>query len=269
MNLPHRLREQIDACRSGSDDLKLPALAELAKEVQRDAAVASELARAGQFDSQVRTALHDLPVPPELAQRLLAAAAASPATAEVSVPAASADFPVARPSRLRLSRRQWIIAGGSLAMVGLLVVGGYQWMRPQRSVVAVEIAAQVDGWIVRLSPKAWQPITRLPPTVVIDSAVSAKRQQWQNVLSANPSGWYTNVTAIDLTAGAGQPRAFLFVVKSSAKFSVPTRPDASIRLTLSGGFNGTAWQRQGSNLLFVLVVEKQPLETYLPKQQLS
>jgi hypothetical protein len=88
---------------------------------------------------------------------------------------------------------------------------------------------------------------------------------WKRLASSNTSGWSTNVTAIDL-APPNSPRAILFVVKSSARFAVPAIPTTTARLTLSRGFSATAWQRQGSNLLYVLVVEaghNQQLESYV------
>src|SRR5688572_2368552 len=69
------LREQIDACRPGSDDLSLPGLAELAQAAQEDRAVAEELDRSQRFDRAVLSALHDVPVPGDLCERLLAQAA--------------------------------------------------------------------------------------------------------------------------------------------------------------------------------------------------
>jgi hypothetical protein len=59
----------------------------------------------------------------------------------------------------------------------------------------------------------------------------------------------------------------LFVVKSKARFAVPSAPTATVRLGLSSGYVGTAWQRS-SGVLFVLVVEAdrgQRLEDFLRK----
>src|SRR5688572_5213675 len=67
-NQPYR--EQIDACRPGSDDLSLPALAGLAQAVEQDSAVAKELARSQRFDHAVSAAMHDVPLPAGLLERL-------------------------------------------------------------------------------------------------------------------------------------------------------------------------------------------------------
>jgi len=71
------------------------------------------------------------------------------------------------------------------------------------------------------------------------------------------------VTAIDL-AGPGRSRAILFVVKSSAKFSVPPTPTTTPLLSLTGGYKATAWQLP--NVLYVLAVEeRERLDDFLRK----
>ena len=84
MNRIDQLRQQIDACRAGSDDLYRPELAELAKAMCQgnsagdptaaDPAVVREFDRAQRFDQCVVSALHDVAVPPGLLQKLLAQA---------------------------------------------------------------------------------------------------------------------------------------------------------------------------------------------------
>src|SRR5688572_10680083 len=98
MSQNSRYREQIDACRPGSDDLALPALAELAGAVESDRALADVFARSQRFDRAVSAAMHDVPLPAGLLERLEAkvaeAAGADVAelTGEVSLPAAPARF---------------------------------------------------------------------------------------------------------------------------------------------------------------------------------
>jgi hypothetical protein len=262
MTTSDRLREQIDACRAGSDDLSLPAWAELSQAVQRDAAVAAELARSQRFDVQVRAALDDMPIPAELAQRLIAAAQASQPTADVVLPMATAIARQPSARRFRWTRRSWLVAGASAAAL-LVAASSLVLRRPRRVVTEQQLASEVMGWL-KPPDSGWQPIGNLPPGIAIDAAVAAKPLRWQRI-TVRASGWTGNATAFELAPAGSGPRAFLFVVNSSARFSVPTRPVASTRLALSGGFTGTAWQRQDSNLLFVLAVEdgRVPLEHYL------
>jgi len=267
MNSNDRLREQIDACRPGSDDLGLPALSELADAARRDPAVAAELARSQQLDAQLRSAIRDVPVPAGLAERLLQAAQhPDEPEANVCLPAnpERRQWFVRRPN---LTRRHWILAGCSTALVGLIAFVSSQLLEPLRTVTQEEIASETLVARAHLSATAWQPIAKLPRNIRIDPAVIGTPHHWQIVRAANSAAWSAGITAIDLTPqGAGRAKAFLFVVSSSAKFSVPTRPAAVARLSLSGGYTATAWQRLGSNLLFVLVVEEdrnQHLEDYL------
>src|SRR5262245_20658088 len=130
-----QLREQIDACRAGGDDLQLPGLADLAQEVGEgndpaEESIAREFDRVQAFDRAVVSALHDVDVPSAMLERLLAktaaaadrhrveilapaidAAANSPAGAQTgdatTVAAAPATSATAIPARLS---RRWALA---------------------------------------------------------------------------------------------------------------------------------------------------------------
>jgi hypothetical protein len=268
MSTTGRLREQIDACRPGSGDLSLPALAELARAAEHDLAVADELARSQRFDAKVHAALHDIPVPTGLAQRLLETAPGPAPAVEIDLQPTSVACQETRTRRAGLPRRQWMIVGGSLALTVLVAATWYQfWHQQQRVVAMEELGGVVTTWFGTLPSNRWQ-ATALPRGIVIDPAVVAgQSSRWQRFSGAGPTGWSAAVTAIDLTPpGTGGRRTILFVVRSPAKFSVPPRPAPTIRLALSRGLAGTAWQRQGSSLLFVLVVEGQQLENHLRQQ---
>jgi hypothetical protein len=141
MNRIDELREQIDACRAGSDDLHLPELAGLAQAVGHDGAaentadetaIAREFDRSQRFDRSVVSALHDVSVPAGLLERLLAQTAAAKlegtATLEGSVdravesadttPAGEASVVKAPTSR---TSRRWLIGAGVLAASALAV----------------------------------------------------------------------------------------------------------------------------------------------------
>jgi hypothetical protein len=267
MSIRHQLREQIDACRPGSNDLALPELAELAKAVERTPALAEELARSQQLDFKVAAALHDLPVPAGLAERLLAVAESKMPAPEVNLPLAISESGATSARSRRRSRRRWLLAGGSLALVALLALSAYPWLRTVHVVAREELGGQAAQWLQQLPTNSWQAANRLPPNVAIDPAVAARPRQWQPLTIQRPSGWSASVTAVDLSpSGPEAPRAVLFVVKSSASFAVPAIPTATSRLSLSGGFAATAWQRPGSAFLYVLVVEErggQRLDDYL------
>src|SRR2546426_12779898 len=98
MKSSRRLREQIDACRPGGDDLALPALAELAQSIKDDPALAEEVRCCQAFDCLVGAAIHDVSVPADLRERLIAATA-------MITPAPPAKSKWAWPS---MGRRAWI-----------------------------------------------------------------------------------------------------------------------------------------------------------------
>jgi len=259
-----QLREQIDACRLDTDDLSLPELVELAVAVRQDREVADELSRSHAFDRKICEALHDAPVPLGLADRLTAAlqAEAAPAVA-LAERSATNECDVA--GRRRFGRRNWWVVGGAVALAVLVVAFAAPFVvRSVRDVAQNELSGDVAGWISSVTANKWRPITTMPKEIELDSAVIGKALQWQSIQARDHSGWTGEVTAIDLRP-AGQPRAMLFVVRSSARFNVPPTPTAQRRLALSHGFAATAWQRSGGALL-VLVVEEdrgQRLEDFL------
>ncbi len=260
-----RFREQIDACRPGSADLSLAELAELAALVKHDREVANELSRSQALDRAVSEALHDVPVPSGLADRLMAAMQTE-ATPAVALAERRGSNEPDRDIRRRFSRRQWWLTGGVIALATLLVAIALPFVRLEREVVQEELGLDVAGWLSNLSQPTskWKPVATvaLPQGMELDPAVNGKALRWQSFPVRGSGGWTGTVTAIDLRP-AGQPRAMLFVVRSSARFAVPSR-----RMALSGGFAATAWQRKNLGLLFVLVVEEdrgQRLEDFLRK----
>jgi hypothetical protein len=265
MTTSDRLREQIDCCRLGSSDLALPGMAELAAAVQRDRAIAGELAASQEFDTRLREALLDVPLPAGLADRLLAVTTSQVSGDVAGVVEAKTAAPTWRLNHV-LTRRQWLLAGSSLAAALLLAVTAFKFAR--RSPPAVtrqELADAAAGWMqqIQASGSDWRPATvALPKGVASDSAVARQVQRWQSIPS--PRGWSASVTAMELSL-PNQPRAILFAVRSSARFSVPAIPSPTIRLPMSGVFQATAWQRSSSALVYVLVVEQrvQRIEEFL------
>jgi hypothetical protein len=257
------IREQIDACRAGSADLSLPHVAELARRVEYDPAVAEELRRSQRFDESIGKAMHDLPVPAGLAERILAAREAPGAAAEVSLPPACDN--VMKTSG-GLGRRIWLAAAGSLSLAVLLTVVVYKlapaWRRP---ISQTELAADTATLLSDLPSSGWR-TDGLPNQVPIDPAVLAAPRQWQAVHVPRSAGWSGTVTAIDLT-GSSTRRAMLFVVRTSSRFAVPRVPMPTVLLPLTGGYEATAWQRPNGKMLYILVVEErgQRLEDFLRK----
>lgn len=213
------------------------------------------------FDAALKTALHDLPVPDDLADQLIARMEVEAAASKCSIGKMSVAT-----RRARSLRRQVLIAVGSLAMVALVAVSVIYVHQSPRAIAREELSGDVAGWLAALPAKNWRAMPTLPKGVEIDRAVIAQPRQWQVLSHPKSSGWLGTVTAIDL-APSTSPRAVLFVVRSNARFAVPSTPTATVRLGLSSGFVGTVWQRS-SGVLYLLVVETdrgQRLEDFLRK----
>jgi hypothetical protein len=248
-----QLREQIDSCRAGSDDLHLPELAELARAVQVDQAVAAELDRAGQFDRAVVSALHDVPVPGGLLERLLeksAGAAASP-----SIGAA-----VVVPAKDQVSRRGWLVRLGSVGLAAAAVVTLAVVLSrsgPPESVTREQLARDIEVWAAAMAlPGQWQQSRSAPAAFPISADVRGKPHQWRRYWT--PGG--DPAVVYDLSPPGGS-RVLLFVVASRAKYAVSTTPFSVLGGT-TGAIQAGAWQHGG--FLYVLVVGRdQALENYV------
>jgi hypothetical protein len=237
-----KLREQIDACRPGSDDLALPALADLAAAADRDAAVAAELARSQRFDQAVSVALHELPVPAGLMERMLAAT-------ETNRPAPAV------PATRFWQRRPWLTAIGSVAATFLLAVTAL-WLAPRtpRQVSQEDLGQAVGAWYSAVVPAAEWQTGKLPAGFSKPSNVIPAPVRWRR-LTASHNGWSVHGVAMELNPPT-LPRATLFVVSSPVRFNVPAQPPRTA-MTFTGvaGAKAIAWQNPKTKLLYVLVFE--------------
>jgi hypothetical protein len=255
------LREAIDACRPGSADLSLPEFARLAEAIERDPAVAAELARGQRFDGLVAEALDDVPVPAGLAERLLAKAASSrlstavhSATESAATEAAAGEL--ATPAD-RSSRRRWLwrVAGAGLATAAVAVLavfaGPLAWgPATPRKVSTQDLLAEVDTWMNSSSQDnaGWQKMTtRAPAGFSRPSAVIRPPRQW---LSFKTGGGDAAV-AYDLSAAGS--RATLFVVETKARYPVGPLPYSTVP-GATGGRQIAGWQ--SPTHLYVLVVDQ-------------
>lgn len=262
MNRTHELREQIDACRPGSDDLSLPELAKLREAVQDDADVATALERSQQFDRTVMSAMQDVEIPAGLADRLLKAASAEGATGEVSLATAT------KPLRRRPSRRKWFVTIGAAAALMLCAVSLVQFSsQSPRKVSQEELVQAVPEWMRLVGdPNGWVTDPRNRPAQAF--AVP------QNALNVQPVAWRTFRTPARETAVAyrcnptGKQAAYLFVVRTRAQYSVGNIPFTVVPGT-TGRVAVGAWQT--GRMLYVMVVDKdgQGLENYVRKARLT
>ena len=255
MNRIDTLREQIDAVRPDSDDLSLPGLAALAQAADTDRAVADELDRSQRFDRTVASALHDVPVPQDLLDRLLAKAAAA-----APVPAVAAEPASLSQPHFRVTRRA-VLALVSLAAAALLAAGiGMYWPRPGRDVSQAELSEAALAWYDQIPvAEGW--------TAVADQA--RFRAQIPASVVRTPSRWrqlqteHGPAVVYDLAA-PGRPRALLFAVRTPDEFAVAPVPFSVVTATRGKAIG--AWQ--SGNMLYVLVIDRdrQRLEDHIRRR---
>jgi hypothetical protein len=159
-------------------------------------------------------------------------------TGEVALPPAATTF----------SRRGMLAAALSLAALVLIAVGAMFWPRAGRHVTNEELAMLATDWFkLPVASAAWKPIRRAPPTAYAVPGAVSGATQWQTF---SAPGGYKGVV-YDLTRGALQPPARLFVIASPHKYDVRTLPFTPLKYETSIAIG--AWQKNG--LLYVVVVK--------------
>jgi hypothetical protein len=252
-----QFREQIDACRPGSDDLALPALAPLAQAAESERAVAAELDRSQQFDRVVMSVLHDVPVPGDLLERLLAQATQGKSAEQHDVVAISdgsansiAPTPASGTATGRRTSRRWLMAGTGLAALAASLVGlGVFLSRPARDISQAELADAATDWYTdawRQSAE-WQPYAgTLPPH-------SALRVRPMRTLTMNTE--FGAATVYDCSV-RDRPAAFIAIRTRDRFMNLAPLPFTPVK-GATGGLAIGAWQSGGT--LYVLVLDKDGL----------
>jgi hypothetical protein len=275
------LRQQIDACRTGSDDLHLPELSELAQSIGQDgvaksgavdANVAREFDRSQRFDRNVGSALHDVSVPAGLLEKLLAKTAtagsdsAAPTTLGTMVAAAanlSAEVSPNGTAKVAavnrgISRRGWALSLGAAGLIAASIVAlaFVLWPASRQQISLEQLAADVPQWNGSVKPPdGWQ--NNPPATVLGAYPVESLRRgksavvKWRSFRTARGEGG----VVYDVTPRGGAT-VRLFVVATPHRYAVALAPPPTTLPGVTGGCSAGAWQRSSSGLLYVLVVEQ-------------
>ena len=267
MNSKEPIRELIDACRPGSDDLRLPEMEELAELVDRDPSVAALLGRSQRFDQAIAAAMGAGDVPEGLEARLLAAVADAGASAGDDASNASENHETAgqveAAGRERAARRRWLWAASLAAAAAVIgvVAGGIGWWLPRPSLERTRIADAADRWLDQLivSEGVWgkdvenRVLAAYPASSFLKSKPSAWRRFEADVLQGSDSlALDRNAVVYDLRGNVGELRTMLFVVRTSVAVEAPDiAPRTPTRVT--GGWSIGVW-REG-DLVYVLAVE--------------
>jgi hypothetical protein len=249
-NQEQQIREAMEACRPGHDDVEAPEIAHLAAEMVASHDLEERFARLQQTDEVLADAIRDVPVPEGLADRLLAAlpAAAKPVASPDRQGVGESVVVPASNSARRRARPWWFAVAGVVAAMVLVAVSVWQSGRssPWTASTVLEEAIsrysnenQDSGRLMSEASPPWG----LPLSSAVRSSAGTRWRQIAGFLDRKG-------VAYDLTSVRGS-RATLFVVNrtiAGLPDEPPSRPSPG-----TGNCTAAAWQ-QGS-LLYVLVVQ--------------
>jgi len=261
-----RLIEGLEVCRPGSDDLKDPALAPLAAEMERDAELAELYTRLQQTDAALAEAFVDVPVPEGSQQRLLEALGAGSDPEGAQQPGEeqeAASEPAVVPRRV--SRRWWLagVATAAAILVAALMLPKGDGPTPPPNPLADAL-----DFFLHDARQGGQPVLpdnaypdELPPSPVI-AAPHYRNARWRHVHNFLDQ---PDAVAYDFTIplpGGGTTTATLYVVRLPSDMPpAPPQTLANATNALStGGVSAVAWQKGG--LLYVLAFEGDKQATY-------
>jgi len=199
------------------------------------------------FDLRLAAALHDVPVPTGLADRLLArlhAGENSPGRA--GAPMASVLPLVERPAparRIAIGRRTWMAASAA-AVVLITAAGAWLFFRPEAQPAdAAELAAT---WYAALNNPSisWAASGSGPSGFQVPNSIRVPARRWTSV------GKIVGAQGVAYDLGGAGRTAVLFVVRMPSDASLPSRPPVSPQM--STGLTIGVWQ--SGELRYVLVV---------------
>jgi hypothetical protein len=267
-DLDPKIRELMDACRPGRDDVEESEMTALADLLDRDADAQEVFARSEYLDRSIGEAFRDVQPPPGLAARLLSAveseeepkqaatsndSAESDLTqlepAEKSSPANQASREHSRPS----SRRRWIAVAGTLAASLVVVAYAAIMLNPPPDPVShFTVADKAIDWIDEAQQGDWES-SKNPPTDRYPLASSIvvgdgprPVDQWQFVGTD-----YGKAAVYDLTP-PGKRFVYLFVIRADEDISAPQLLPTLPARNTQGVCVGVAYH---DGVLHVLVVD--------------
>jgi len=263
-----QIREALDACRPGSDDLSLPDLAPLARTVAESTQWRAAFENVRKSDTAIAQALHEVAIPAGLEARLLAAVKAAheaqpggtlphdlapPLQHHAGQPQSSTAV---SPAKTRhVSRRTWLTVVATVAATVLVAAWGFDhWRRPP-AMNAENLGFEALAWSQNLSADWLDMSEAKQMNRPVDRQIRFKPHGWQLVATSHDA----TTVAYDLTGTRGT--AMLFVLSPAA---IPEALSSSaIRIPSTGGWGVAAWKN--GDFVYVLLVEerRQKLDRYL------
>lgn len=263
-NLDPKIRELMDACRPGSDDVSEPEMTALADLLEQDPEARDTFSRSQQLDRSMGEAFQNVKAPHGLAARLLAAVGAetersaptgdlSPASDE-NVPRRERGDSAHRPRHIS-RRRLFAVAGSIAATVVIAVYAAVVLNKSEGPVEARTVAEKAIAWVVDIQQGDWisrdkTPLDAYPLANEINlPSASQAVTQWQFVRTV-----FGKAAAYDLTP-AGKGFVYQFAIRTDEEFSAPQLLPPAPHQNTQGMCVGVAYR---NGVLYVLVVEGDP-----------
>jgi hypothetical protein len=179
--MDRRTIEIIESCRPGSDDLRDPQFADAAHEIDQDTTAARFYDQTQRQDARIVGAIDQVPVPPGLAERILARLEEhdQAVAATEQIIAATAETQV-RLAITPKSRRRWVQAVAATAAIVVVAITFGHFMRPASQppleLVAAEFLAELGA-----VNSDWQPMTQAPATAPFPDGVAGTATGWRRL----------------------------------------------------------------------------------------
>jgi hypothetical protein len=254
------LKRAIEACRPGSNDINLPEMSALRDAIERDQRVGELYRRTQECDAAISAAFHELPVPEDLAGRLLDTVRQAERTAVENAEPSSEPRNVGvapHPSRGPLagrpgSRRRWLQVAVPLAAASLvLLVGVFYFRRTQPEPRADErLRAETGDWRDLILRNGWQEdlTSAVPGSRPPAADIAVQPRRWCQIQTR-----YDSATVVYDLAGRGRPFAHVYCMRVPMHRSrlpstpplMPYRPTGRVSLGV--------WRR--GEMVYVLAVQ--------------
>jgi len=261
-----RILEAIDACRTGSDDLSMPELHELAGRIEQDADVQALFDQSQRLDAMIGEAFEEVPVPNGLAEQISASLGAMDAAGDVDTSghslieqserdedeSAVVNRPVVQnsPVASRAAFLKWVAVAASIAACFTVAVGAVHFFTPREMEVEA-FTKEARQWINDLQQNPWKLDldAPLPSHYNIEPSVVIAPRGWQQL--EVPYG--SKAVAFDLRKNEGSPFAALVVFDTYDGIEKVGSVLSPVPLSNTG--NVCIGACKVENTLYVLIVE--------------
>ena len=226
-----KILKAIDACRTGSDDLSMPELFELAERIGQDANTQALFDQAQRLDALIGDAFDDVPIPAELAARLSASLAVMPTSSEpqlnghslAATPDQDEQEVASRPVQQAGSKHfrtlplKWLAIVTSLAACLIVAAVGAWTIGTSPEIAVDDFANEVRQWNNALQQNPWNLdlTARLPSQYSSNPLILAAPRGWQQLDEVD---FGSKAIAFDLRANEGSPFAALVVLDTNCHF---------------------------------------------------